>query len=319
MENFYKKIDNKKKRFDSFNKDLGKGDFYLYLIEKFIPRLINDRIDSLELQDIPNLSKIDDIEFNYNIHFFREYEKNEPFMLIDKDYVEDYNQRYKNSFMYIFNDTYDYVVRKFSSFCEKDGISKGLIFDNKTSFLATGIIIRTTLKKIIYAYFNSYYNNSFQDIEINENNILTFLRKSKHSISSLNDRYATIHAKYFEEEFLDKIVVGIIKKSINSINQRNYQENEIQDILIEDEVYLNIQSLNDNSIVVSKEELDALILILKGFMDDYNLGYADYFSNNSGIIRFNTNLKDLIDAYYMEKQRIEQYNSSNYYISASKK
>lgn len=315
MENLYKKLENKINHFNSFNGDLKEGDYYLYIIEEFMPRLIGDRIDSLELKDVQNIRGIEDIEVNYNIHFFLERENINPTMYIDDTCQKDNNQIYKNCFIHISKDTYEYVVKKFCNLCEKDGISKGCIFDNKTSFLPTGIIIRTTLKKIIYTYFNSYFIANPKDIDTNGDNTIAFLRQSRYSFSSLESRYVdSIYAKIFEEEFLDKIVTNIIRNIIDLLDQRNYEEREESKVLIEDEIYINQKLSYKYNITVSKEELDALIPLFKNFMTDYNLGYADYL-NDGGMIKFNTNLKNLMDAYYMEKQRIEHFNSKAYLLT----
>lgn len=313
MENLYKKLENKRNRFDSFNGDLGEGDYNLYLIEQFLPRLINDRIDSLKLKDEPIIDTLEDIAVNYNIHFLTSEDNIEPVMYIDDTYQEANNQRYKNCFIHISKDTYEYVVTKFCNLCEKDGILNGCIFDNKTSFLPTELTIRTNLKKMIYTYFNSYFIANQKDITINGDNILHFLRQSRYVLSSLESRYVdSIHTKVFEEEFLDKVVVNIIKKKINFLDQRNYQEKNIP---IEEEVYLNPNFLTTYNILVSKEELDALIPLFKSFMTDYNLGHAGYLSNSTGMVKFETSLKDLMDAYYMEKQRIEHFNSKAYLLT----
>lgn len=60
--------------------------------------------------------------------------------------------------------------------------------------------------------------------------------------------------------------------------------------------------------------MDALLPIIDDFMKRYNLGFASYTSSYwlEGIVCFKTNLKDLMDAYYMEKQRIEYYTSGDY-------
>ena len=57
-----------------------------------------------------------------------------------------------------------------------------------------------------------------------------------------------------------------------------------------------------------------MLKMLKSFMSDYNLGFTRYLHSPGIVVLFNTNLADLMDAYYMEKQRIEHYTSGDYLI-----
>ena len=151
--------------------------------------------------------------------------------------------------------------------------------------------------------------------------------KVEHAFDSLYTQlYDTVHAKFFEEEFLDKYIVEVIKRYIIDIDNKNIDELKENNYPIYNHLRYSIgincsnESHNRKTLTILNQELKiALIGYIKEFMEFYNLGTvrlvrtslyginshpddADYY-----VVEFDTTIKNLITAYYMEKQRIEQY------------
>lgn len=297
MENLYQTLQDKKKSVKSFKDDTTKGDYYFYFLEEFMPELINNIIDKLKLKDMAEIDSLNDIKRKYTVHFFRRY-RNEPVIKIDDDGEAIY--------IHLSNDNSDELREKIVSFFAKwEMIKDNVIHDDK-------MIIEFSLEKIIttYGLELSQCGRPEEGLEMVEDLIAKAGDKTSSFDSILADE---VHAKAFEQEFLDTVVVQIIKNKIACLNQRNFKKGNERKVLVHQEIVICKEDYGDN-IIIADEEIDDMLKMLKSFMSDYNLGFTRYLHSPGIVVHFNTNLADLMDAYYMEKQRIEHYTSGDYLI-----
>ena len=299
MENLYKELRNKKIHLNSFNANLGNADYYLSFVEDFIPQIVNHTIDNLTLKDIKDISSLDDIKLKYTIHFFQERHESDPAMRIDDNII----------FMHLPASTYKYLKERITFFFEHSEMVTDFGYDSK-SLEPDAVTFETTLAHLIACYGLEIAKD--HRIEDSFKGVTTLLTKSISATDSLSSHYTDeLHDRVFEQEFLDNYVVKIIKLVIANLNQRNYIEKEKKDHPVDVRVVLTTKPTNkDFEIAVTKEELESLLPLFDGFMRFYNLGSANYLydiSDEKVGITFKTHLNDLIDAYYMEKQRIEYF------------
>lgn len=166
------------------------------------------------------------------------------------------------------------------------------------------VYLNCNLQSLIMGYINFINSKLYKNgIKYEANDIL----------ERNNDIIALIHADLFENWFLDKILVGFLSKKI----KRNITPNDSnmafesmyfhEGMLVYKESYVEnnhrkIDS-NLNMYTIKDEYYDIFLKIVREFMKCYNIGgvldYSGFFA-----IEFNDRLDKVLNAYYMEKQRI---------------
>ena len=129
-----------------------------------------------------------------------------------------------------------------------------------------------------------------------------------------NDEFAEeVHSNLFEKYFLDELLADELFKSMKdniTIDNpdKSYEEMYFHRsflIFRESEVAKNPSSYREKyGYVISDRYYDLFLDVVKNFMQRYDLGGVNYLYTASSI-EFNTNVGVALDAYYMEKQRIE--------------
>lgn len=299
MENLYRTLDEKKKQIGRFNTKV-EGDYFLYFVEGFLPELINSTIRGLRMKDVDKIDTLNDILIKYKIFFMPRFSETVP----------EYSVRNseKIAFIHLPKSDAEELLEKIFSF-----------FKNNKMITAYGkngsdtIEIETTLFKLIGDYGLELSKEGktaegFEEVE-------SLTSKANNKVSYLTSALAdNVHAPVFEKEFLDKYIVKIIKDKINSLNQRNFPTRNAETALIVGKIVIKEEKQQGGHITIKSDEVDQTLRIMKDFMREYKLGMVEYTYQNGIVISFNTTLADLMDAYYMEKQRIEHYTSGDYLI-----
>lgn len=288
MENLYRDLKDKKDYTSRINNVVDE-DYYNYFVNKFLPEIIMEEVNKLKLEDSLNISSLSDIKTKLYIYFFSNQGLNseEPKLRIDGN----------DCFLHFSKADYNKLTEMIINFATKRGILSNYIGEKNNYH---GIIIDTDLNSLIIAYSLELSKNPYLDLNRKNEIYSNFKNYIIDQVNALESYYVDdVLYRQFEEEFLDLVIVDIIKEYINGINYRN----------------LNCYKLTANITVgntkAKDNTLNAIIPIIQRFMQDYDLGEVD-FINGEAIIKFKTDINSLIDAYYMEKQRLEYYKYSKY-------
>ncbi len=183
---------------------------------------------------------------------------------------------------------------------------------------SSGISIYTTLNHLKSIY-EKYTKNKLETPNLIE--YTTYLYD--------NDYYSKIYNRYFNRLFLDKIS-HIIEESIREIDYSKYKDfsldNKIsKELCIYRKHDVLFGPLTENDIIFNKEinndtlyEMLELRRLIENFINDYHLGKVTSLThfNHHNIrignsssevisVKLDTTLKELLNAYYMELQRVE--------------
>ena len=298
MENLYHTLRDKKIHINSMGGDLLKGDYYLFFLEECVPRMIDYVIDHMKLDGIQNINHIEDIPAGFHIHFLKENDRQEPHMNMHPEF-----ENMPDVFLHISEKHYDELVSRIVSFC--DTLNPNLELEEYSGEVR-GIKINTNLALLIVTYGYEIASDSrFKD---SAEGVYAYLNKSLNQYNALTTTYTdTVHAKYFEHIFLDRYLVDIIKLGISYLTQRNLQDKEKENIPIT--YYLELTSERRNTsgyLYIPNRYFAPLAQLIEDFLNRYQIGSIFNYDGKS-TVKINTHLNDLIDAYYMEKQRIEYH------------
>ena len=268
------------------------ADYHRYFIDLLLPTIIEDSINNLNLVNIRNIvASGHNIPINCKINFVE----------LEDDQSNPYIKKGKDSYiLYISNNKYNKLIDKFFSFFIKNNISCCLYMSDDSRIIP--IEIKTdaiTLVKAIEKERKSYKGPIDPTLETKKP-----LELANKQISYLSTIFADkICEELFEKEFLDKLIVSTYKEGLGLIDYR--LKDSLKSSTTKVTRSMRIGPKKDNNLIVSDEYLDPLTLLIEDFVKRYNLGIVERYAY-SNIVSINTELNNLRDAYYMEKQRIEQ-------------
>ena len=277
MENFYKKFEERKEYINGFS-DIVAGDYEVLFLGKFMPEIIDYFVKN---------ATIENLDLKIGVYFKRRNYDGKPEMKIDG----------KSIYFSVNEYRYFTLIGSIIDFFKKVPGSFKWAEDN-TNY-NDGIEVSTTLLDLIETYKNNL-PGLYDEKELDEQ-----IRKAEVTTECLNNLLADeVHAKNFEEKFLDKYIATIIQRNIDAITHRNDAEKAEDGYPVYAKVSINFTSYPAD-IICMDEKLEASFAdTVKSFMKFYDLGTVEYL-NGFRKIEFNTTLDKLMDAYYMEKQRIE--------------
>ena len=168
------------------------------------------------------------------------------------------------------------------------------------------------LKEAIRVY-NKFIESNKEDAESNDKVVLSdALDKFDYAQTLIEDDVVeNVFCKLYEKNFLDKRMRNLISRTIDSIDQNNsFMDPSF--MKIDENISYSTASdcsfCNDDEIIPNKY-FDALFDFVHYFIVSNNLGKVDrrHFPSDCQMMELymNCSLKDLLEAYYMEKQRIE--------------
>lgn len=289
MKNLYQKFDERKQYVTSFY-DTIEGDYEILFLGKFMPTIIDYFIQN---------TKIEDLDLSFRIYFKKRNHNSKPEMEI------------KGKCIYFSINEYRYytLVGNIIDFFKE--LPGGIKWLDETEQHYDGIEANTTLLDLL----NTYKKNLPK--VYNQEKLASQSEKAEAATESLENLLADeVHAKIFEEKFLDKYVVNLIEDSIEAITHRNNVEKAENNYPVYRTININFASNVERIIYMDDNYTQAFGNIVKYFMEFYGLGTVEEM-NGFQKIRFATTLDKLMDAYYMEKQRIEYYTSGAYQETAN--
>ena len=289
MENLYKLVNERIKNCEIERK------YYESVVEEcficnMVPTIMEKVLNGIELDNyeaykhfetIPVEEKIDIIEtddgnFNYGIKF-------------GSKYLE-INRR-----------LFSYYRDVLSKFLDINEIGK---FYSIKEYDKNYFIIKTTLGKLIEVYNRilAKASISFADDYVRKIDLIT---------SSLSGIYDTEVVEIYYNSFLNSIF-RLIKSEINKINVLNYQDFDINNRVVEYKYWVRLKDkgygqLSTIDVVVPKNSLKAVVYLIKNFLYEYEVGVVGY--DDAYTIEIKTSLAKLMDAYYMEVQRLSYINN----------
>ena len=281
MENFYKKLDERKQYVKGFA-SVTSGDYEVLFLGKFMPDIIDYFIEN---------AKIENLDLQFGVYFKKRNYDSKPEMKIDGRSIYFSVNEYR--YFTLIGSIIEFFKKVPGTF---DWAKGNMNYDD-------GIEVSTTLLDLIETYKNNL-PGLYDEKELDAQS-----RKAEVATESLNNLLSDeVHAKNFEEKFLDKYVAAIIQRNIDAITHRNNVEKAEDGYPVYAKVNINFTSYPAD-IICMDEKLEASFAdTVKSFMKFYDLGTVEYL-NGFRKIEFNTTLDKLMDAYYMEKQRIEYLTS----------
>ncbi len=300
MENLYRTLEEKRAQINRFETKADE-DYYLHFIEGFVKDLIDGVIGELRERNIRNVDTIGDVKVKYKIYFFQRFE--------DVSLSESVNPTERLGFIYLPKTDSAEIKERIVTFFKE----AGMLSSYSRKLPQDPIEIDGSLNKLIAHYSLELVreNKAKESFEVLE----SLTNKTNDRISSLTSVLADgAHAKRFEEEFLDYHIIRIIKSKLKTLNKRNFTSGDAHLIPIEGKFVIAEEGQDFGHMHIKRHEVDEVLRIVKDFMRDYNLGKVEYTFCRGMEIEFKTNVADLMDAYYMEKQRIAHYTSGDYLV-----
>ncbi len=287
MENLYKKLNDKIDLLQSFKDNLLDTYYYIYFIYDYIPNLMENAINNLKLQDIKDINSSRDIKIDLHIHFFENNINKLTMNIVGSDVL-----------IYIPENIYEDLKNRIIDFFNKYELSTEITI-NKALNKNKGVVINSNLEM----FASAYSSEVFEKGQIQ--NLFPTLRKiyelKENTLSLLNTQYADkVCYEIFEKVFLDDLVFNLIKRNIADLNEQNYLDKLSQKLEINKEISIGPNFNREN---ISTDELKTIFPIINDFMQDYNIGSISHLHNGIAVT-FKTNIYDLLNAYYMEKQRL---------------
>ena len=286
MENLYQVLKEKEEYLKSFQDNPIKYEYIEEFLKGFVPCLVEDTISNLSLDNIRFFKDKKSILLKFNLFLLGT--NSESY-----DYYFDENT---NRWYFNIPTSSISIKQMITQFFIKNGLCEGLITKANDINDVGGIKVNCSITKLIEAVSNEIDNNLEQGLD----NHLNFL-DIKYTEELID--------KVYEKLFLDKFIVPLIKNKIKSMKS-------LDDVRIKED--LMIKSSHNYDDLYTLGNLPDIYLIpfieLAGsFMKDYNLGFANYTSYSllEGIVRFDCFLKDLMYAYYIEKQRLLHLSKEN--------
>ena len=300
MENLYKTLNEKREQINRFETKADE-DYYLHFIEGFVRELINETIHGLKMRDIRNVDSIENVSVTSKIYFLQRSE--------DVSLYSSVNPTEKTGFIRLPKSDGEEIKNRIITFF-KDA---GLLSSYSLKYQDDPIIITGGLNKLIAHYCVELSKEDKAKESFAE--LASLTNKVNAATSSLASELSDdVHAKRFEEEFLDHYIVRIVKNRLKDLNKRNFAAGNAKNISIEGKIVIAEEGQDFGHMNIKRNEVDEVLIIVKEFMQDYGLGTVEYTYCRGMEIEFKTNLADLMDAYYMEKQRIAHYTSGDYLV-----
>ena len=284
MENFYSLI-NKKKEDCRKNNLILDDVFDDYFIYGILCNIIEKYLKEVNLNNYEKYNNLDEVNVK------------EEFIVNSRDIA---------NFMLVYYNTeakkvdINYIYSKINEFLSINDIGecKEQVEDRKSYEIKTSLSRLTELCNFEVNKFNKKLND-------NPDYSLTF----KNTIDNLDSIYSEeIISSLYIEKFLNGVIVTLIKHNINEINVLNYKE-EIQST--NNKFYIKCKNNNGRKstgldIIVPDDFYNKFVSLIQNFINDYHVGQIAYDSDANGLSVFiNCSLDELINAYYMEVQRLE--------------
>lgn len=282
MENFYNTINNNKKLFKRLNSIIDKGLLDYFLSTK-LELLIEQAINNIDINRVDAYKKLSKVYVVEDIS-------------ISKQYLENFMSAYYG--IDINKEDYGYIISKITNILRSYDIGSLKDKDDNNAEYA----INTNLEKLIDIY----------NIEIN--NISTEIKKDYYSlINNTINNYEVVSneeiiSKLFYDEFINDRIVKIIRDAIKGMNINNYTKD---DLPLNYRLYIRNKSSMGNvgsslDIVVPAEFFKLYIKIVQDYIENYSIGKTNYNSLAQCYeINIKTTLNNLLNAYYMENQRVD--------------
>lgn len=162
---------------------------------------------------------------------------------------------------------------------------------------------RYTLKALLDAYYMELQR--IENETLKEENTPNYYEVFNQERQINEDLTYTYVEELFEDEFLNKLIPRIIERLYSYI----IPDSSIENVQINYEtLYIASQyqpmHKYEPALIVDKKYIDYFIHLVRKFMFAYNLGNIEKQDNDTYKVKFNS-LKSLVDAYYMENQRLE--------------
>ena len=276
MKDYYKEFDRRQKFLQEYFDDeeyekriVAYKHLYMPFIKEFLPLFIKSYFPT----KVTNLNSLNDVIIRVPLVHISDSDED----LIELEYRIMSNTFYVSA-KYI--DELDYYINKF---IECYNLNRS----------------RYSLKELIDAYYmelqrleyetleeektHSYYDEYNEERQINENLIYTYVEE------------------LFEDEFLNRIIPQLIENNYQFITaDANLETYNLKGVYIGtcDSICYNV------SLIISEEYIEYFMKLVRNFIQDYNLGVVRLIGDNMYKIEFK-NMKALLDAYYMENQRLE--------------
>ena len=289
--NYYELLKKKREYYEKYKTNQGLGMYYIYFVSEFLPRLIEKHIDDIKVDNLNSANRID-----YQIGIFT----GDSFsIMMDSGY---------HNYMHIPSKYSEDIVDCIRAYLARYEI--GSLNGNK-------LTISANIKHLIASYEFEYQTDQYSNLNPVEKKDYMSLFTSAYS--SMSSKYADyMHAKLFEKEFLDGFIGNAIARKIDELDISNYDKTSDDKLMIWD-LFKFHRASDDIAEGLSVEDgvFSEFAEMVEEFIKFYNLGHMedryqckiDKYERDCGYgrligIRLSTNLKDLIDAYYLEKERI---------------
>ena len=292
MENLFKLGEAKRDYLDQMRCSKVTADYCRYFIDLLLPTIIEDSVNKIRLVDIPK-ADVDEhrLPIRGRIMIRKSEDKDEqPHIGKGEDYYS----------LYISNNRFKEFKNKCHLFFAKNDIPCHIYHTDDPQALMMGFETDAlTLGKAIEREQDRYRAQKDPTVEIKKP-----LEFADQQIGFLSTVFVDkVCDELFENEFLDKMIVSTYKEGLSLIDYR------LRDSLKNGATgvtrNLSIGTSKRSYLVVPEEYLDSLSYLVDDFMKRYNLGSAKRWAYETDI-SIDTKLSQLRDAYYMEKQRIEQ-------------
>ncbi len=282
MKNLYELIDTRIKNIKDTQNNCEKS-FIDYFTDVIAPFIIEKSIANINLSNFESYNNLDLIKVQEKIDVINR---------------ENFELGYEKDILIINNKYTDYYLKVINNFLECHNLGK---IQKIKNYPVVYIIIDCTLKELLETYQNLNNSDYYQN--------LIHL-----TINTLDNLYSEkLCTEMFYQEFMQRLSL-IIKDSINKINVLNYENFNIKDELIDRYFYLKIKNSSSKNgtgldiyfnkdILLDYEEIKIMSKIVKEFLTEYNLGVLTLDKDLR--VNINTTLDNLINAYYMEMQRLE--------------
>ena len=203
------------------------------------------------------------------------------------------------------------------------GFIKSFNLGNAYYYLGDQIMISLscdvkTFKQAMMAYstFISKFSNERAQVRLNSD-----INKIDYVHTEFDDSIVdNFHYKIYQEMFLDGQILDIIKNEITSTDHITFMKDSASRKIVKDIKYISDNysyHYSKDAITIPAKFLFPLYEMINRFVYCYKLGEVciDNRDKNYINIYLNCTLDQLMDAYYMEKQRLEHYISGDYLIN----
>ena len=292
--NLYQLLERKREYYSKFKNNQAEGLYYIYIIGDFIPRIIESYINRIGINNILTEDIFEDI-YNYP----------DIYVFTNTGYSIGYNWLGNN-------DTYVDCLHLSKEYGEK--IKKMLDFSLRKygigEIVGDKITIVASLKALIEFYESEYMSNPYR--ELNPEPMKSYMPIAEYAESKVSSRYADyIHSELFESTFLDGFVYEALLHKIYLININNYDKYKNEKINVYNTFKFHKSSISGEGLAIEDQEYDEFLRLAEDFLKFYGIGHIEKKYGDIIGVSLSTNLQNLLNAYYQEKQRIKYYTNEN--------